>query len=153
MSSNQGHYVGSLPNDYAILAKFSHGDEEDSLTDGEEDVNERFSSTNESERILKGARRSSFPSPYIRPQSPTIPSMSFKARIPVRHTSPADGLSASESTPLLGPLIPRIAEEYPGNDDNKKLTAMFWEELWILSKYSLPLFSFVSNVSCQLQCI
>lgn len=144
MSSNQGHYTGSLPNDYAILAKFAHKPDEDGRRD-EEDTDEPIS-TNDSDPLQlptsKGARRSSFPSAYIRPQNP-IPSVNFKPRIPIGHTSPRDGLSATEITPLLGPLIPRIAEEYPENEENKVLTVMFWEELRILSKYSLPLFLFV----------
>jgi len=36
----------------------------------------------------------------------------------------------TETTPLLGPLVPRISEEQPGDDDDiKSNTTMFWEEM------------------------
>lgn len=160
MSSNQGHYIGSLPNDYAILARFAHGGEGSGWTDGEENTNEHSRSDSANEfyphRGLKSevTRRSSFSASYIRPPSSTISSMNFDTPVPVKHTSSTDGLRVTESTPLLGPLIPRIAEEHSGNEDNKTMTAMFWEELWILSKYSLPLFSLVLCImSTSLQLI
>ncbi|KII84673.1 hypothetical protein PLICRDRAFT_357130 [Plicaturopsis crispa FD-325 SS-3] len=53
------------------------------------------------------------------------------------------GLNANnENTPLLGPLVPRIEEntaENSGHDDTST-TTMFWEELRVLCKYTLPVF-------------
>jgi MATE family multidrug resistance protein len=144
MASNQGHYVGSLPNDYAILARFAHDDDENEdedrnvLADAEEDARHT-----EVDRRAQSPRRSSFPSSYIRPPPPTIPSMNFKSGIPDNHPLLDNG--ATENTPLLGPLVPRIEEEQPGDeDDTKSNTTMFWEEMRILSKYTLPVFGSVS---------
>lgn len=150
MSSNQGHYVGSLPNDYAILARFAHGDEEcqgNDRIDECEEADECSVATNrfDAPRRLRpeSARRSSSPSAYIRPRSPVISSMNFKSHMTNESISPA-GLCVTENTPLLGPLIPRIAEGQPGNEDNNKaLMTMFYEEIRILLKYTFPIFGFV----------
>jgi hypothetical protein len=68
--------------------------------------------------------------------------MSFKsAGIEDKRVSIDSG--AMENIPLLGPLMPRI-EEAGDEDDTKSNTSMFWEELRILSKYTLPVFGYVS---------
>jgi len=144
MASNQGHYVGSLPNDYATLARFAHDDhdiqdEENNLTEDEEGA----SSANEVDRRVsfraQSPRRSSFPSSYIIPPPATIPSMNFKSSMPDKDPVVENG--ATEHTPLLGPLVPRIEEAEHGNEDHTKSnTTMFWEEIRILSKYTLPVF-------------
>ncbi|KAF9041212.1 multidrug/Oligosaccharidyl-lipid/Polysaccharide flippase [Panaeolus papilionaceus] len=48
----------------------------------------------------------------------------------------------TESTPLLTPPVPRIEEDIDRNDPNDSESAirMFWEELFVLAKYSLPVF-------------
>jgi len=51
---------------------------------------------------------------------------------------------ATENTPLL---VPRIEEGQSGDEDRTKSnTAMFWEEMRILSKYTLPVFGSVTSL-------
>ena len=123
MASNQGHHVGSLPNDYAILARFAHDDRENEHNHTEEE-------DGEVDRVrVQSPRRSSFPSSYIRPPPPAIPSMDFKSD---RHL--VVGNSPTENTPLLGPLVPRIQEE-PGDEDHndtKSNMTMFWGDAYSL---------------------
>jgi len=136
MASNQGHHVGSLPNDYAILARFAHDDRKN------EERNHTEEEDGEDRVRAQSPRRSSFPSSYIRPPPPAIPSMDFKSD---RHLVVEN--SPTENTPLLGPLVPRIQEE-PGDEDHndtKSNMTTFWEEMRILSKYTLPVFGFVSS--------
>ena len=134
MAANQGHHVGSLPNDYAILAMFSHEHNgRDDHSDDTSGVND--DSDSEEARLIhtrsRNPRRSSFPSTYIRPQTSTIPSMNFKS----------DGQVAGEETPLLTEFVPRIEEAQFGNEDTTKShTTIFWEEFRILVKYTLPVF-------------
>jgi len=87
-------------------------------------------------------RRSSLaPSHFLLPPS-TILSMGFKsAGTEDKRVSIDSG--SMENIPLLGPLVPRV-EEAGDEDDTKSNTFMFWEELHILSKYTLPLFGYVS---------
>jgi MATE family multidrug resistance protein len=150
MASNQGHYVGTLPNDYAILARFASDDDHE----GQNEENNRLedeelaSSTDaEVERPFtaslraRSPRRKSFPTSFIRPPPSTIPSMNFKST-PDKDPSTENG--AAENTPLL---VPRIEEGQSGDEDRTKSnTAMFWEEMRILSKYTLPVFGLVSSL-------
>lgn len=159
MASNQGHHVGSLPNDYAILARFAN--EENDATDSEQavdsDGDDEINSRRDSEDS-EGAsyqhhirsmspRRSSFPTTYIRPQSPAVASMNFRTNTHDKHHNGAPDLAnVNEDTPLLGPYVPRIEEEQAGdNDMHKSFTAMFWEELRILAKYTVPVFGYVTR--------
>ncbi|KAF9561399.1 MATE efflux family protein [Agrocybe pediades] len=142
MSSTYAHYQGpsSLPADYAIVSRINsheqndlHGsDDEQYIPDGAE------GSVNTNHR---GARRESITKSryHHRPLNPTIGSY-----IPQEQTAtPRLSFNASESTPLLNnPPIPRIEEAVdrdPAADDGSKIV-MFWEEVWILSKYALPVF-------------
>lgn len=150
MASNQGHYVGSLPNDYAILSKFTHDgheieDSHRNHTAGELDQGHTDVEVDRMVHVGAPRRRSSFPSSYIRPASPTIPSMNFQpSGLSDRHFSIDNLNGVTENSPLLAPLVPRIAEEQPGDeDDTKSNTIMFWEEMRILSKYTLPVFGSV----------
>lgn len=147
MAANQGHHVGSLPNDYAILARFAHERNEhhhDSHSevvaeDDSSDISGANADSGSEDATLiqrphassRSPRRSSFPSTYIRPQTSTIPSMKFKP----------DGQDPDEDTPLLREYVPRIEEEQFGNEDaEKSFTTMFWEELRVLGKYTVPVF-------------
>lgn len=52
-----------------------------------------------------------------------------------------DGQDPDEDTPLLREYVPRIEEEQFGNEDaEKSFTTMFWEELRVLGKYTVPVF-------------
>jgi len=67
---------------------------------------------------------------YTRPTKMTIGTRPDLLRVP------------TESTPLLTPPVPRIEEDIDRNDPNDSESAirMFWEELFVLAKYSLPVF-------------
>lgn len=153
MASNQGHYVGSLPNDYAILAQFAHGGHENEAEDpslvahAEEGDGPGPEIDRRVRIVAPSPRRSSFPSSYIHPPSSTIPSMNFKSGPPNKQPS-LD--AATENTPLLGPLVPRIEEQPGDGDDTKSNTTMFWEEMRILSKYTLPVFGLVLFHFCYM---
>ena len=49
----------------------------------------------------------------------------------------------SENTPLLNPPLPRIDEPFDSVPAADRKVAIFWEELRILTRYSLPVFGFV----------
>ena len=135
MAANQGHHVGSLPSDYAILGMFSH--QRNEREDKSNDIS-GFNDDSDSEdaplihpHSSRNPRRSSFPSTYIRPQTSRIPSMKFKP----------GGQDAGEETPLLTEFVPRIEEAQFGNEDAAKtFTTMFWQEFQTLVKYTLPVF-------------
>jgi MATE family multidrug resistance protein len=140
MASNQGHFVGSIPNDYAILARFAHDDHENQGEERNHIVEEEDENTNTNTSRLR--RRSSLPPSHFLLPPPTMSSISFKsAGTEGKRVSIDSG--ATENTPLLEPLVPRI-EEAEDEDDTKSNTSMFWEELRILSKYTLPVFGYVS---------
>ncbi|PPQ68446.1 hypothetical protein CVT26_006033 [Gymnopilus dilepis] len=144
MSSTYAHYQGpsSLPTDYAIVSRLSGYqennaptvDEEPSTPPTEEDSNRHVT------------RRESFNNAfYYRPLKPTIGSYPTEgqAEVPDRTNSLAALALPSETTPLLSnPPIPRIEESIDRNPagDNESMISMFWEELWILAKYALPVF-------------
>lgn len=146
MSSTYAHYQppSSLPSDYAIVSQMNaHGS-----TLGPDDDDDELSSTVVPDSLLSHPRRASFPAPpYYRPKKPTIGSYPRDGQ----SSSSSSGLFPSpdfpsETTPLLNnPPIPRIEESIdqdPSADDESKIT-MFWEELWILAKYALPVFGLV----------
>lgn len=127
MSSTFAHYQGpaSLPSDYAILSRYAgnHPDEhETENSDSEEDPSSSLQPSSTIHRQLSQED-------YIRPRNPT---MGF----PDGTTPP------SEITPLLNPPIPRIDEEttHSTTGDNETGVSMFWQELRILTRYSLPVF-------------
>lgn len=126
--STFSHYQApsSLPADYAILSRYAghHPDEHEAPQSDSEDQDPSTSS-----RPSSAGRRQSFPESYIRPRNPT---MGF-----AEGTKPP-----TEISPLLNPPIPRIDEEMNRNDvdDDGTRLSMYWEELRILTRYSLPVF-------------
>lgn len=143
MASNQGHYVGTLPNDYATLARFASDDHENQDEENNRPEDEELASS-EVERPItvfrtRSPRRKSFPTSFIRPPPSTIPSMNFTST-PDKDPSTENG--TTENTPLL---VPRIEEGQSGDEDRTKSnTVMFWEEMRILSKYTFPVFGSVT---------
>ncbi|KAH7911169.1 MATE efflux family protein [Hygrophoropsis aurantiaca] len=131
----------SLPQNYAILSRFananSHSDEETETPDllGAE---ENSCDTTDSDTVdfnEHSNRRTNFPSPYICPAQPAMNIVPNNQNI-YSHSN------AAETTPLLAPLMPRIEESVDKSDalEDISTTKMFWEELRILSKYTLPVF-------------
>ena len=128
----------SLPQDYAILSRFAapHQDETQDGLDAssvrsEDEYGEEEGSL-ASRRIL---RRTSFPSSYIVPPQPSV---YIVPKVPDMH-------QPTENTPLLAPFMPRIQEDvdFPSLGRDPSTAQMYWEELWILSKYTLPVFGLV----------
>ncbi|KAG1773613.1 MATE efflux family protein [Suillus placidus] len=126
----------SLPQDYAILSRFAapisqETQEESEASPARNDQEE----CGEQDGLLasrKQARRTSFPSSYILPPQPSMN---------IIPTAPSV-LQPTENTPLLAPLIPRIREnvDFPCDGCEPSTAQMYWEELCILLKYSLPVF-------------
>ncbi|KAF7794040.1 hypothetical protein EIP86_005168 [Pleurotus ostreatoroseus] len=59
------------------------------------------------------------------------------------HRSTPHQPEPTENTPLLAPLVPRIPEEVDGEDlrpGSDRRHSAIWEEVKILSKYTLPVF-------------
>lgn len=157
MSSTYVHYStpSSLPSDYALLSRYAAArnlhertdetDEtatsEDTLTDPAADSDVDAETTQAAAHPIPGrlTRRSSFPTSYIRPINPTMGPLPDK----LGNRSGPNPPQASENTPLLAPLVPRIQEDVddedlrPGSAQRKNV---IWEELKILSKYTLPVF-------------
>ncbi|KAF7979304.1 hypothetical protein HWV62_43024 [Athelia sp. TMB] len=135
MASNQGHHVGSLPNDYAILAQFA----QQNTRGNDNDNNEAAESTDDllpTHLTSTSPRRTSFPASYLKPQ---VQKLTFKSHTVGSSSDevPSSVGAATENTPL----IPRIDEPTPGeDDDDKALAVMFWEEFRVLLKYTLPVF-------------
>ncbi|KAG1752072.1 MATE efflux family protein [Suillus lakei] len=126
----------SLPQDYAILSRFAAP-----LLDETQEESEASPARNDQEECdeedgllasRKQVRRTSFPSSYILPPQPSMN---------IIPTAP-NVLQPTENTPLLAPLIPRIQEDvdFPCNGHEPSTAQMYWEELRILLKYSLPVF-------------
>ncbi|KAG2366411.1 MATE efflux family protein [Suillus spraguei] len=126
----------SLPQDYAILSRFAaplSGETQEELEVSP--VRNDQQEYSEDDALLasrKQVRRTSFPSSYILPPQP---SMNI---IPTATC----GLQPTENTPLLAPLMPRIQEnvDFPCDGHEPSTAQMYWEELWILLKYALPVF-------------
>lgn len=125
----------SLPQDYAILSRFAAPqlDEEPEASPARSEQ-EEFSEEDEllASRNPSITRRTSFPSSYIVPPQP---SMHIVPTIPDVH-------QPTENTPLLAPFMPRIQEDvdFPSDGQEPNTAQMYWEELCILSKYTLPVF-------------
>ena len=122
----------SLPSDYAILSRYANTDEP------VDDYHEIAESTD----TLDGAvpitgrtttRRSSFPSPYLRPLQPKLPEP-FGSRVSV----------PDEYSPLL---VPRIEEEVVPTADpaHQSSAKVYRDEFRILLKYTLPVFRYASS--------
>lgn len=116
----------SLPSDYATLSRYSTALSDSQDRTGSDEDEDSLGTDGERARP-RTPRRLSFPTPYIRPPQPSMGPGS------------AGGGVALETTPLL---VPRINEELDGDNDNNPMT-MFWEELRILTRYTLPVYGFV----------
>ncbi|KAI0825956.1 MATE efflux family protein [Irpex lacteus] len=160
MSSTYVHYStpSSLPSDYALLSRYAaaqgvtdstNAHDTNSAAEGQA-LNDDDTSiydfddadlTPEARALLRRKnRRSSFPTPYVTPFNPT--SMGPLPDETGHRTGPA-GPNATENTPLLAPLVPRIEEEVDEEDVSPSSAArpnILWEEIRILSKYTLPVF-------------
>ena len=159
MSSTYVHYSttpSSLPSDYAVLSRYAaaHGltestnvhepnaaaegqtlNDDEMFTPGAEDAD----LTPEARALLRRkARRSSFQTAYVTPFNPTS-----MGPLPddMGYRSGPSAPSATENTPLLAPLVPRIEEEVDEEDITPSSGAhpnVLWEEMRILTKYTLP---------------
>ncbi|OJA16522.1 hypothetical protein AZE42_00654 [Rhizopogon vesiculosus] len=122
----------SLPQDYAILSRFAapRQDEEPEASSTRSDQ-EEYGEEDELFTSPKPSRRTSFPSSYIVPPQPSV------YIIPT-----VPDVRPTENTPLLAPFMPRIQEDvdFPYDGQEPSTSQMYWEELCILSKYTLPVF-------------
>lgn len=126
----------SLPQDYAILSRFAaplSGETQEEL-EASSARNDQEECDEEDTLLVprQQVRRTSFPSSYILPPQPSMN---------IIPTAPSV-LQPTENTPLLAPLIPRIREnvDFPIDGREPSTAQMYWEELRILLKYSLPVF-------------
>jgi MATE family multidrug resistance protein len=126
----------SLPQDYAILSRFATQQLDEAQGEPEASpVRSEREEYVEDEELLAPPRpcmRTSFPSSYIVPPQPSV------------HIIPSvpDMHQPTENTPLLAPFMPRIQEDvdFPCGGHEPGTAQMYWEELCILSKYTLPVF-------------
>ena len=143
MSSMHYGTPSSLPSDYALLSRYASA--RDIATTSDEPVDDYHEITEPTDDLrgavpIRPGRRSSFPSPYLRPLQPKLPDP-FASRVSV----------PDEYSPLL---VPRIEEEVdvgPTSDPvHPQSTAkVYRDELRILLKYTLPVFRYApSFVSC-----
>jgi len=143
------HYQGpaSLPSDYALLSRYAgHHPEVPTAPNGDDaDISDEEHS-DMSRRVDASIRRSSMPGVRHRPLSPAIYTEPQRPRpfsaIPMPHPV------VSENTPLLNPPLPRIDEPFDGVSAANRKMAVFWEELRVLTRYSLPVFGFVTSFFC-----
>ena len=133
------HYgtPSSLPSDYALLSRYANA-RGTTINDDPVDANDLYDSTEQSDVLddmipvpnRPTTRRSSFPSPYLRPLQPKLPEP-FASKVAV----------PDEYTPLL---VPRIIEEdaSPSTDPagSQSTAKVYRDEFFILCKYSLPVF-------------
>jgi MATE family multidrug resistance protein len=131
------HYgtPSSLPSDYALLSRYANARE---TTINDDPIDDLYDSTEQPDALddmipvpnRSAARRSSFPSPYLRPLQPKIPEV-FASKVAV----------PDEYSPLL---VPRIVEEdaSPSTDPacSQSTAKVYCDEFFILCKYSLPVF-------------
>ncbi|CAL1709268.1 unnamed protein product [Somion occarium] len=151
MSFTYVHYStpSSLPSDYALLSRYAaeNGIEEEPITP--ENIEAVEPSMHPDNDLLSpnaipipgsqshSRRRSSFPTSYVTPFNPTTSALPDKSGFRSGPHPP----SANENTPLLAPLVPRIAEDVDKIDpDSERLVDLLWEEIRILAKYTLPVF-------------
>ncbi|KAG1888238.1 MATE efflux family protein [Suillus subluteus] len=127
----------SLPQDYAILSRFAaplsgETQEETEASSARLNDQEEYGEEDALLTSRKQVRRTSFPSSYILPPQPSTN---------IIPTAPGV-LQPTENTPLLAPLMPRIREnvDFPSDGHEPSTAQMYWEELCILVKYSLPVF-------------
>ena len=130
MSSMHYGTPSSLPSDYALLSSYANAR---GITNDDEPIDD-FHDLCEPTDLLDNVvpyksviRRSSFPSPYLRPLQPKLPE-SFAPRVSV----------PDEYTPLL---VPRIEEEVSPSTDQlpcQSTAKVYRDEFRILFKYLLP---------------
>lgn len=133
------HYgtPSSLPSDYALLSRYANAR---GTTNNDDPVDDLYVSTEPSDILddmipnSPTTRRSSFPSPYLRPLQPKLPEpFASKVVVPDEYS----------------PLVPRIVEEdvSPGTDPARSqgTAKVYWDEFCILCKYSLPVFRWASS--------
>lgn len=132
------HYgtPSSLPSDYALLSRYANArgntnDDDPVLDDYLYDSTGPLASDALGDMIINRppARRSSFPSPYLRPLQPKLPEPF--AAVP------------DEYSPLLVPRIVEVDEDAsPSTDPARPQSTpkVYWDEFCILCKYSLPVF-------------
>lgn len=129
----------SLPSDYALLSRYANA--RGGTTNIDNPVDDLYDS-NEPSDVLDdiipnrpAIRRSSFPSPYLRPLQPKI-SDPFASKVAV----------PDEYTPLL---VPRIVEEDASQNTDpahsQSTAKVYRDEFYILCKYSLPVFRQASS--------
>ncbi|KAG2366413.1 hypothetical protein BDR07DRAFT_1274548 [Suillus spraguei] len=127
--------LSSLPQDYAIsrfTTPLSGKTEEELKVSPVRNDQEEYSEDDALLASRKQVRRTSFPPSYILPPQPSMNIISAATNV----------LQPTENTPLLAPLIPRIQAnvDFPCDAHETSTVQMYWEELWILVKYSLPVF-------------
>ena len=132
MASMHHGTPSSLPSDYALLSRYANARE---TTDNHGPVDDLYDPSEPSDalddmipnRTATATRRSSFPSPYVRPLQPKL--LASKVAVP------------DEYSPLL---VPRIVEEdaSPSTDPacSQSTAKVYRDEFYILCKYSLPVF-------------
>ncbi|KAJ7512561.1 MATE efflux family protein [Mycena galericulata] len=105
--------AGSLPSDYATVAR-----------------------SNRMEQEIADAGPSSMIEGRVR--RPSHPSMPIPSFLP----PPQSSFNPNENTPLLNPPVPRIVEGDEENPSDAQLStaAIYLSELWILTRYSFPVF-------------
>ena len=157
MSSTFVHYStpSSLPSDYALLSRYAAArnldinttpNDNDDTTSPQAPLLQPDDEDRDDEEVPprglrppRLTRRQSFPTSFIRPINPTMAPLPDK----YGHRSGPNKPTPTENTPLLAPLVPRIPEDVdeedlrPGSDKRNYAT---WEEIKILSKYTLPVF-------------
>ncbi|KAH9831196.1 MATE efflux family protein [Rhodofomes roseus] len=155
MSQTYAHYStpSSLPSDYALLSRYAaaHNMSPENATNArDENPVDEDSAIEESEAsperhrnpampAEQAGRRMSFPTSYISSFKPTVGPLPDKSGY---RSGPANSSDASENTPLLAPLVPRIEEDVDRADpaDAESYSTMLKEEVRILAKYTLPVF-------------
>jgi MATE family multidrug resistance protein len=128
------HYgtPSSLPSDYALLSRYANArgnTNDDDTVDDLYDSTDPFDALADMTPNRPFTRRSSFPSPYLRPLQPKI--LASTATVP------------DEYSPLLVPRIVEVEEDASPSTDPARpqsTTKVYWDEFCILCKYSLPVF-------------
>jgi len=123
----------SLPQDYAILSRFAAPLPEEAQERPGASIRNDQEEYGEEDGLLaprRQVRRTSFPASYIIPPQPSMKIISQVSTV----------LQPTENTHLLAPLIPLIREnvDFPSDGHEPTTTQMYWEEFWILLKYTLP---------------
>ena len=170
MSFTYAHYAApsSLPSDYAILSRYAAAnsgvDEEDTTENMSVDEDTQSGAGEVAPAIFSQnllhpnwtkapRRRSSFPTVYIRPLNPNTTPIIAQPGSSVERNGSKVSLP-SETSPLLGPLVPRIEEdvcreEREGSERIGRaqlFVEKYWEEFKILLKYTLPVFGYVRTI-------